>query len=216
MKPLRSAAISMTLVLSMSVVSEGGGSNQPERKPISQQVTIELRADGRFDQTTVLVSQNIGAEPLTHYSFFGSWNTLKAAFGEDGQALEYTVRKESDGFRVRVDLRQPVEPGERVKLRLVDRDVEVYLGKNGVYAYGKNHWPGAEIDYEERIIVHPALRLLYCEPEPESTSRRDGKIVLVYRRQLRADESFKCRILYQPGGSGASDGEQTPAPDGGG
>lgn len=216
MKPLQSAAISMTLVLSMSVVSEGGGSNQPARKAVSQQVTIELRADGRFDQTTVVVSENIGADPLTHYSFFGSWNTLKAAFDEDGQALEYTVRKESDGFRVRVALPQPVEPGKRVSLRLVDRDVKVYLGKNGVYAYGKNHWPGAEIDYEERIIVPPGLRLLYCEPEPERRSARDGTTEVVYRRRLRADENFKCRILYQPDESGVSEGALTPKLDGAG
>ena len=207
MKPLESAAIGTMLVLCMSVATEGGGSNQPERKPVSQQVTIELRADGRFDQATVLVSENIGAEPLTHYSFFGSWNTLKEVFDEDGQALEFTVQKESDGYRIRVPLRQPVAPGERASLRLVDRDAEVYLGKNGVYAYGKNHWPGAEIEYEERIIVPPGLRLLYCEPEPEHRSARNGTTQVVYRRHLEADESFSCRILYQPVKPRGSKGE---------
>jgi len=216
MRPRQAAAISMTLVLSMSAASEGGGSNQPERKAVSQQVTIELRADGRFDQTTVVVSENIGEEPLSHYSFFGSWNTLKEAFDEDGQALEFTVQKESDGYRVRVALRQPVAPGERVKLRLVDRDHKVYLGKNGVYAYGKNHWPGAEIEYEERIIVPPEMRLLYCEPEPEHRSARHGTTEVVYRRHLRADENFRCRILYQPEEPGGSKGALTPKLDGDG
>jgi len=206
MKPPQSAALVTTLVLAMSVASDGGGSNQPERRTVSQQVTIELRADGRFDQTTVVVSENIGAEPLTHCSFFGSWNTLKAVFDEDGEALEYTVQKERDGYRVRVALRQPVAPGERVALRLVDPDHGVYLGKNGVYAYGTNHWPGAEIDFESTIVVKPGLRLLYCEPEPDSRSTRDGMPTVTYRRHLRADENFKCRILYQPTKPRASKG----------
>ena len=215
MKPLKSAAMYMIVVLLLSVVSEGRGQTQTGfRRPLSQQVTIVLKSDGRYSKTTVMTSENIGADPLTHYTFFGSWNTLKSAFDGDGHALEYTVQKERDGFRVRVALRQPVEPGERIRLRLVDREAEAYLGKNGVYAYGKKHYPGAEIDYEETITINPDLHLIFCEPDPARVSVRDGKTVLTYAKHLQANQAFECRILYQADESNASEEEQAPTPDG--
>jgi transglutaminase-like putative cysteine protease len=214
MKPLKSAAMYIMVVLSLSVVSEGRGQVQTGFRLLSQQVTIVLKADGRFSQTTVAVSENIGTGPLTHYAFASSDNKLTSVFDGDGHALDYTVRKEGNVFRFRVTLRQPAESGERIKLRLVDRDAEVYLGKNGVHAYGKTHYPGAEIDYEEKIIVDPGLRLILCEPDPARVSIRDGKTVLTYTTHLQADQPFKCRILYQVDESGVSEEDQAPTPDG--
>ena len=213
MKPLRPATACMIAMVSLPAASQDQGQARPGFRWVSQQVTTELQADGMFNQRTVTVSENASDGPLAHTAWSSSDSTLVAVFDGEGHELDYTIVREGDVYRTRVTLGQPVEPGGRMSLRVVNRNAKAYLGRNGVYAYGKNHWPGVEIDYEERIIVGPGLRLLHCGPEPEHRSVRDGTTEVVYRRHLRADENFKCRILYLPDESGASKGALSPKLD---
>ena len=159
---------------------------------------IEIEKDGSGIFINRVVNRNKNINPKMDYSFISSvYNEDIIVTDGYGNELPYTIAKEKDHYRYKMDLNKPVFPGEYFVTNTSWKQGNLAKRSNDIWTYTYKHSYGNNCEYSQIITLPEGAELVEIQPEPTSRIEKSGRQILRFEKYLEGNDFFECTIKYK-------------------
>ncbi|MFC1572773.1 hypothetical protein ACFL6M_04155 [Candidatus Eisenbacteria bacterium] len=174
------------------------------RRLVRHEVYEVILPNGKIDRWSRSQTENRSLKVLTTVSNGASERELKMyetmeVYDNYGNRLEYNItpRPDSGFYKVTIELKVPIAPGESVGLTRRYKDF-METGRQGdVFTYQfSGAFPSDRI-YYGKVRLPRGAEIQNVDPAPVVQYEHDGCQVLTWRRYYPKDERYPLRIVYR-------------------